>query len=146
MIYLHDSDINSLDFPCGHQRTLFLREDITNLEAAAKKFETDDEVIDEIRRHEEGGDDLYSFPSSSKIQSIVDDGYYPYCEISFEVDEGACLTAQKGALESGESIKVSTICPSSDIARNITVTDNVSIAFPLPKFLLLLGFFSPRSQ
>ncbi|KAF3656011.1 hypothetical protein FXO38_14412 [Capsicum annuum] len=49
------SDPRSLDFPCGSSRILCLREDILDMEDAARHFELD-----------------------------KDDGYVPYCEINFD--------------------------------------------------------------
>ncbi|KAL5798304.1 hypothetical protein ACOSQ2_003124 [Xanthoceras sorbifolium] len=82
--YLHPvclrHDIKSLDFSCGSNHTLFLREDIAEMEAAAKKFEQG--VLPEA----EGGDDLYSYPLSNMFQSAVEDGYSSYCEINMELN------------------------------------------------------------
>ncbi|KAK5812939.1 hypothetical protein PVK06_028383 [Gossypium arboreum] len=43
-------DIKSLDFPCGSYRGLFLRDDVAEMEAAAKKFEQEDTISKEIER------------------------------------------------------------------------------------------------
>ncbi|KAK8537871.1 hypothetical protein V6N12_044013 [Hibiscus sabdariffa] len=75
-------DIKSLDFPCGSYYGLFLRDDIGEMEAAAKKFERDDAISKEIVQQDENGDDLYLYPQSNKLQTDVEDGYFPYCEIN----------------------------------------------------------------
>ncbi|XP_044466143.1 lysine-specific demethylase JMJ706-like isoform X2 [Mangifera indica] len=80
-------DVKSLDFSCGRTFTLFLREDIAEMEAAAKKFEQEG-VLDEFNQEADCGVDLYalySFPSSNMLHD-VDDGYSPYCEISIELN------------------------------------------------------------
>ncbi|KAJ8754400.1 hypothetical protein K2173_002851 [Erythroxylum novogranatense] len=85
--YLHPvclrHDVNSLDFSCGRNHTLFLRDDIWEMETAARKFEMEDEISEEIQSHAKSDDDLYSYPSSNTIQGVVD-GYSPYCDINFE--------------------------------------------------------------
>ncbi|KAG4134728.1 hypothetical protein ERO13_D08G175000v2 [Gossypium hirsutum] len=75
-------DIKSLDFPCGSYRGLFLRDDVAEMEAAAKKFEQEDTISKEIERQTENGDDLYSYPLSNNSQSDLEDGFFPYCEIN----------------------------------------------------------------
>lgn len=60
-----------------------MREDVAELEAAAKKFEQEG-VLQEIQQDAEIGDDLYSYPLSNMFQSAVEDGYSPYCEINME--------------------------------------------------------------
>ncbi|XP_048429485.1 lysine-specific demethylase JMJ706 isoform X3 [Pyrus x bretschneideri] len=78
-------DVRSLDFSCGSNPTLFLREEITELEAAARKFEKDDSMLEAIRGLVESGDDLYSYPLNLSL-SAEDKGYSPYCEIKFELN------------------------------------------------------------
>ncbi|KAE8671696.1 Jumonji domain protein isoform 2 [Hibiscus syriacus] len=75
-------DIKSLDFPCGSYYGLFLRDDVREMEAAAKKFEQDDAISKEIEQQLENGDDLYFYPLSTKLQTDVEDLYFPYCEIN----------------------------------------------------------------
>ncbi|XWS49291.1 hypothetical protein CRYUN_Cryun13aG0151300 [Craigia yunnanensis] len=75
-------DIKSLDFPCGSYYVLFLRDDVAEMEAVAKKFEQEDAISEEIEQKGENGDDLYSYPLSNKFQTDVEDGYFPYCEIN----------------------------------------------------------------
>ncbi|KAJ6943057.1 lysine-specific demethylase JMJ706-like isoform X1 [Populus alba x Populus x berolinensis] len=77
-------DFSSLDFSCGTNHTLFLREDISHMEAVAKKFEKEDGILEEIRRQANTGDDLYSYPLSVKFHCVPEDGYFPYCDISFD--------------------------------------------------------------
>ncbi|KAE8693206.1 lysine-specific demethylase 5D-like isoform X2 [Hibiscus syriacus] len=74
--------IKSLDFPCGSYYGLFLRVDVGEMEAAAKKFEQDDAISKEIEQQPENGDDLYFYPLSTKLQTDVEDLYFPYCEIN----------------------------------------------------------------
>ncbi|XP_059641507.1 lysine-specific demethylase JMJ13-like isoform X2 [Cornus florida] len=77
-------EMKSLDFPCGGNHILFLREGISDMESVAKKFEQEDDILHEVRQHSGSGDDLfllsYIFPRAEK------DGYIPYCEINFELD------------------------------------------------------------
>ncbi|KAA8522011.1 hypothetical protein F0562_012675 [Nyssa sinensis] len=75
-------EVKSLDFPCGCNFTLFLREDISDMEAAAKKFEQEKDILHEVQQHCSSDDLLLLsnlFPRAEK------DGYTPYCEIKFEL-------------------------------------------------------------
>ncbi|KAK3026690.1 hypothetical protein RJ639_041537 [Escallonia herrerae] len=81
--YLHPlclrHDAKSLDLPCGGSRTLFVREDISDMEAAAKKFEQEEDIMHEVQRCKSGGDMsllLKMFPKAEE------DGYTPYCSIN----------------------------------------------------------------
>ncbi|XVE65333.1 hypothetical protein DITRI_Ditri07aG0172600 [Diplodiscus trichospermus] len=87
-------DIKSLDFSCGSYHVLFLRDDVEEMDAAAKKFEQEVAVLEEIERQAENGDDLYSYPLSNKLQTDVEDGYFPFCEINVVLNpEVAAITA-----------------------------------------------------
>ncbi|GAV73199.1 JmjC domain-containing protein/JmjN domain-containing protein/zf-C5HC2 domain-containing protein [Cephalotus follicularis] len=86
--------IESLDLSCGSNYTLFLREDIAEMEAAAMKFEQEDGILEGVLRQGKGGDDLYLNPLSNSFQSVVKDGYSPYCEIKFEVDPEIAATTR----------------------------------------------------
>lgn len=88
---MFNTDLKALELPCGSNFTLFLRDDIVELEAAAKKFEQEG-VLQEIQEGAEGGDDLYSYPSSNMFDSAVEDGYSPYCEIILELNKTAVKT------------------------------------------------------
>ncbi|KAJ8773899.1 hypothetical protein K2173_009330 [Erythroxylum novogranatense] len=104
--YLHPvclrHDVNSLDFSCGRNHTLFLRDDIWEMEAAARKFEMENEISEEIRRQAKGGDQLYLYPSSNTFQSVLD-GYSPYCDINFEFTAQIAATTQYGMQELSHS-------------------------------------------
>ncbi|XWS38787.1 hypothetical protein CRYUN_Cryun19dG0160400 [Craigia yunnanensis] len=90
-------DIKSLDFACGSYHGLFLRDDVAEMEAAAKKFEQEDAISEEIERQPENGDDLYSYPLSNKFQTDVEDGYFPFCEINVVLNpEVAAITTTVG--------------------------------------------------
>ncbi|XP_062026657.1 lysine-specific demethylase JMJ13 isoform X1 [Rosa rugosa] len=78
-------DVRSLDLSCQSNPTLFLREEIAEMEAAASKFEEEAEVIEEIQGQGENGDDLYSYPLI--LSPIAEEkGYSPYCNIKFELN------------------------------------------------------------
>ncbi|KAK1375008.1 Lysine-specific demethylase [Heracleum sosnowskyi] len=76
-------NIKLLDLPCSGNQTLFVREDISDMEAAAKKFEQEEIVIFEAQRHCTKGDDMYllfkMFPRAEEI------GYTPYCKLKFHI-------------------------------------------------------------
>lgn len=54
------------------------------MEVAAKKFEMENRILEEINQQSKGGDDLYSYPLSNTSHRDEDDGYFPYCTINFE--------------------------------------------------------------
>ncbi|KAJ0252746.1 Uncharacterized protein HA466_0118930 [Hirschfeldia incana] len=73
-------DVKTIDLPCGKTRTLFLRDNIDVLEAAAKKFEEEDGVLYMSTSDE----DLYAYPSSIKLAAAKEDGYSRYSTIYFD--------------------------------------------------------------
>lgn len=95
--YLHPvclrHDVNSLKLPCGsnHNHTLSLREDISEMEAAAKRFEQEEEIFQEIQ-HAKSDDDIS--PLSDMFLISEEDGYYPYCEIDFGLVPGIPVATQ----------------------------------------------------
>ncbi|KAI4314516.1 hypothetical protein L6164_027418 [Bauhinia variegata] len=74
-------DIEPLDFNCGNKHTLYLREDITDMEAAAKRFEQENGILDEILKQIKGDENMYTYPLLNMFQRAAADGYTPYCEI-----------------------------------------------------------------
>ncbi|KAJ4728591.1 Lysine-specific demethylase [Melia azedarach] len=102
--YLHPvclrHDIESLNFSCGSNYTLFLREDIAEMEAAAKKFEQEEEILKEVLQNSESGDDLYSYPLSNMFHSVLEDGYSPYCEINMELNHETAAKTQNQSAKS----------------------------------------------
>ncbi|CAN8245793.1 unnamed protein product [Cochlearia groenlandica] len=73
-------DIKKLVLPCGTTRTLFLRDNIEDMEAAAKKFEKEDGVSPDMTSDE----DLYTNPSSITLPAAKEDGYSPYSTLHFD--------------------------------------------------------------
>lgn len=73
-------EIKSIDFPCGRNHTLCLREDIHNMEAAAKKFELEDDILCKAQQQCANGDDL--FLVLNNLPTAEQDGYAPYCKIN----------------------------------------------------------------
>lgn len=73
-------DVDSLDFECGSkQHTLYLREDLMDMEAAAKTFEQEDGILDEI-----SDQNMYSYPLSNMFQRAKANGYTPFCELKHD--------------------------------------------------------------
>ncbi|XP_028805975.1 lysine-specific demethylase JMJ706 [Neltuma alba] len=77
-------DVKALGFACGSQHTLYVREDISDLEAAAKRFEQEGGIVDEILKQTKGDNNMYSYPLSNMFQRAEANGYTPYCEIEFD--------------------------------------------------------------
>ncbi|KAK6934954.1 JmjN domain [Dillenia turbinata] len=74
--------VKLLNFPCGSIPVLCVRNDLSELEAAAKRFEQDDLILQEINKKSKDGDNLFCAPNT--IPLAEEDGYVPYCEIKFE--------------------------------------------------------------
>ncbi|CAL9102486.1 unnamed protein product [Musa acuminata var. zebrina] len=67
---------------CGFDRIIFLRGDILELEAISRKFEQEIDVLEEVLKQIQQGDDFYL--GTSLFYNAEHDGYVPYCEIKFE--------------------------------------------------------------
>ncbi|KAI7980365.1 Lysine-specific demethylase JMJ706 [Camellia lanceoleosa] len=76
-------EIKLFDFPCGGDHTLCLREDIFDMEAVAKKFEQEEDILTESQQQCRSGDDLFLL--LNKFPTAEDDGYTPYCKINFDL-------------------------------------------------------------
>lgn len=99
-IFLSNTDVQSLDLSCGSNYAICLREDISEMEVSARKFEKEAEILEEVNRQARNGNDLY-FYELSKLSKRVDDGYSPYCEIKFKLncDLRASVTATEDRLQ-----------------------------------------------
>lgn len=121
---MSNPDVKSLDLPCSGNQTLFVREDISDMEAAAKKFEQEEIVILEAQRHCTKGDDMYllfkMFPRAEE------NGYTPYCKLKFSTCveyAGANDYSQDSA---GISSQLSTSCRAIENDRRVVL--NVSLS------------------
>ncbi|KAG9150463.1 hypothetical protein Leryth_010851 [Lithospermum erythrorhizon] len=82
-------DPRSLDVPCGRHRTLCVREDIRNMEAAAKKFEIEDDLSHEIQQPKIDRDGFFfTFSEAEK------DTYVPYTDVNLELHGEENLKAE----------------------------------------------------
>ncbi|KAL9670591.1 hypothetical protein QQ045_008144 [Rhodiola kirilowii] len=77
-------DIDSLDFACGHKFTLFVRDDVQEMEAAAWKFVQADGILEEAQAQQLACSGSYSLPSSNGLPPSVHNGYMPYSPLNFE--------------------------------------------------------------
>ncbi|KAJ6327103.1 hypothetical protein OIU78_014063 [Salix suchowensis] len=137
-------DFSSLDFSCGRNHTLFLREDISDMEAVAKNYEKEDGILEEVRRQAHIGDDLYSYPLSVKFHCVPEDGYFPYCDLSFEFNAGTPAITQECSQEFSKSTNkygienfrpeyseasiscaASTLCSFGEPVESFSASDNV---------------------
>ncbi|KAL1315779.1 lysine-specific demethylase JMJ13-like [Arachis hypogaea] len=73
-------DIESLDLTCGSKYTLFVREDITDMEAAAKLFEQEDGILPQTQSDQ----NMYCHPLSNMFRKAKANGYTPYCELKLD--------------------------------------------------------------
>lgn len=72
-------DIESIKSPCGSNYTIFVRDHILKLEAAAKRFEQDEQILDDIRRDKGSDKELFSIPNL--FDDSYNERYIPYCDI-----------------------------------------------------------------
>ncbi|KAK6162184.1 hypothetical protein DH2020_002025 [Rehmannia glutinosa] len=84
------SDIKSFDLTCGGNLTLSVREDILDLEAAARQFEKDENILHEVEQQCRNGADFLLL--SSIFPESINDGYIPYCKTSFGSNEEISLS------------------------------------------------------
>ncbi|XP_075487767.1 lysine-specific demethylase JMJ13-like [Primulina tabacum] len=120
-------DIRSLDVPCGGSLTIFVREDILKLEAAARQFEQDADVFNEVEQHCRNDDD---FVSLSKIFSgALNDGYIPYGKINSELEIEICSTENQIKLQLCNSHNRSSLCYGTEKIKTQN-PDNSSIGRP----------------
>lgn len=114
-------EMSSLVFPCGGGCTLVVREDLPQLEAAAKRFEQDDSVVEDLRHSR--NEDLRLL---SILFPIEQDRYFPYCEINLELDSDACYPRDLATrLE-----LISEDCPlSTTTTDNITNASDMSLSY-----------------
>ncbi|XP_074283517.1 lysine-specific demethylase JMJ13-like [Silene latifolia] len=74
-------ELSTVNFPCGDSCTLVVRQDLPELEAAAKKFEQDDAVMEELKQLIENEDAKLL----SALFPVKKDEYLPYCDINIEL-------------------------------------------------------------
>ncbi|KAG5540182.1 hypothetical protein RHGRI_020421 [Rhododendron griersonianum] len=76
-------EIKSLDLPCGGNFTLFLRQDVSDMEAASKRFEHDESILSEAQQQCRSGDDLSIL--LNMFPTAEEDGYTLYCPTNFDL-------------------------------------------------------------
>ena len=123
---------------------MFLRDDFSNMEAAAKKFEKENGILEEIRRQANIDNDLYSYPLSIKFHSVPEDGYTPYCGKSFDFNSETPVISRECLQEFRESknkygienfrpeyseasvsCAASTLCSLGEPVESFSTSDNV---------------------
>ncbi|KAL2901241.1 hypothetical protein RDABS01_026323 [Bienertia sinuspersici] len=73
-------ELSSRLFPCGGGCTLVVRENLREMESAAKMFEQEEGLLEELQQSTVNEDFLLSI-----VFPVEKDGYFPYCDIDFEV-------------------------------------------------------------
>jgi hypothetical protein len=74
-------EIKSVHLPCGTHRTLFLRVDVSDMEAAAQRFEKEEDILCKVEQQK--CDDMLLL--SKIFPDIGHDGYSPYSKIKIEL-------------------------------------------------------------
>ncbi|KAL6550515.1 Lysine-specific demethylase jmj13 [Orobanche minor] len=118
--YLHPlclrHDLKSFDLACGGIVSLSVREDILDLEAAARQFEQEKNILLEVEQQCRNGED---FRLISRIfPGAKNDGYIPYCKTSLTLNEEISLT-QDGLNHT----------PSSSALCNVTETTRTGTSY-----------------
>ncbi|XP_042490700.1 lysine-specific demethylase JMJ706 isoform X1 [Macadamia integrifolia] len=90
-------EIESLGCSCGGNVVLFVRRDLSEMEAAAQKFEREEGILEEVQQQIECGGDLCTQPNL--FQCV--DGYVPYCEIKFDLNPETMVGAQLQDIDCG---------------------------------------------
>ncbi|XP_058085688.1 lysine-specific demethylase JMJ13-like isoform X2 [Magnolia sinica] len=86
----HDTEARGCS--CGHDRLIFVREDLLKMEVASQKYEQEDGILEAVQRQLELGNDLC--PQPSLFSCCEEDGYVPYCEIKIEQNSKCAEQAQ----------------------------------------------------
>ncbi|KAJ6701387.1 TRANSCRIPTION FACTOR JUMONJI (JMJ) FAMILY PROTEIN / ZINC FINGER (C5HC2 TYPE) FAMILY PROTEIN [Salix koriyanagi] len=112
-------DFCSLDFSCGKNYTLFLRDDISNMEAAAKKFEKENGILEEIRQQANIGDDFFDFNSETpaRTQECLQ-------EFSESKNKYGIGNFRPEFSEASISYAASTLCSSGEPVESFSTFDN----------------------
>ncbi|XP_016903491.2 lysine-specific demethylase JMJ13-like isoform X1 [Cucumis melo] len=79
-------DFDSINFSCGRNYTLVLREDTSEMETAARKFEREGGILEEMIEQTKSNQDLYSYPLSNLFQKAEEEGYSAYCPLTFQLN------------------------------------------------------------
>ncbi|URD91419.1 JmjC domain containing protein [Musa troglodytarum] len=108
---------------CGSDRVLFMRGDILKLEAISREFEQDNDVLDEVQKQVQQGNDFHLW--SSSFDSAENDGYVPYCEIRFETSSEVKDYNEYGTLESVSSGPVSSSVRSDGVQLHVCAKPNI---------------------
>ncbi|KAL8150530.1 hypothetical protein V2J09_020338 [Rumex salicifolius] len=119
-------------FPCGGSGTLILRENISEFEVAAKKFEQEKGILDEVQ-HMSGHDALCFLPN---IVSYADKhGYFPYCDIYSQLSsDNDCAPEQSQEPLFGPDNKISLTSDPKNSNNHIAESTLASAASTLCSF------------
>ncbi|CAA2938120.1 Hypothetical predicted protein [Olea europaea subsp. europaea] len=115
-------DIKCLDLPCGGNPTLCVREDILDLEAAAKQFEQEEDIRYEVEQLDRNGED--SVQLAKMFSRAENDGYVPYCEINLEFNEEISQSGNQIQKQTYSSPCRSTLCTGTE---NMKTASDASI-------------------
>ncbi|XP_037454110.1 lysine-specific demethylase JMJ706-like [Triticum dicoccoides] len=74
----HEEEIRKC--PCSHDRAVFVRKDIIELEALSKKFEEEKGIVDAVRKQMSRGSSTHSY--FNRISHNAE--YFPYCKIHID--------------------------------------------------------------
>ncbi|KAE9459273.1 hypothetical protein C3L33_08815, partial [Rhododendron williamsianum] len=141
-------EIKSLDLPCGGNFTLFLRQDVSDMEAASKRFEHDESILSEAQQQCRSGDDLSIL--LNMFPTAEEDGYTLYCPTNFDLSPQiaksddqiqqpefgshsqhmSCAGAEKckaEGLDTSLSHAAQTICPAKKLLIPINVQNHASL-------------------
>lgn len=121
------TDGASLHFSCGSFRVLCIREDMSELELVARKFELEGNILKEINQQAKSDYDLYPYPLSNTFQSgEEEDGYSPYCEIKFEFNPGTTgfHPYQQEPISSAPTSHIRTPSSSTHLSESSTCTES----------------------
>ncbi|KAI3453367.1 hypothetical protein Pfo_010030 [Paulownia fortunei] len=131
--YLHPMclrhDIKSLNLPCGGTITLSVREDILDLEAAARHFEQEENISHEFEQNCRNVDDFLLL--SSIFPGAENDGYIPYGKISFGLNKEISLTEEQSKHPAWSSPCRSILCNGTGTTRTETSDASVFVSSSL---------------
>jgi len=143
------SDIESIKSPCGSNYTIFVRDHILELEAAAKRFEQDEQILDDIRWDKGSDKELFSIPNL--FDDSYNERYIPYCDIhplSLDANESPeldCIEREPELNYGRRDLEpemhqpyLSSVHPThsnSMLAQSSSIIDNLRFRYQLPHLL-----------
>lgn len=125
---MFNAEIKSLDLPCGGNLTLFLRQDIADLEAVSRGFEHEETTFSEAQQQRRSGDDLSIL--MKMFPTAEEDGYSPYCPTNFDLSPKIAKSDHQIHQPESRSHSQHMLCVGAENCRAVGSDTSLSHAAP----------------